>query len=245
MIDKNNLIQLGQTSVPSVSSVANTFMAKNLRGFTLIEILIAIVLLSMILLLLFSSLYTANKHWQIGEKKIEKNNEIRLVNKFIRRQISQATPILWVEKDNKQLLFKGKNNELNFIANLPAHRGGGGLHALTLKVTETDDAKQLVLSYSLLTPDNEPFTDSVDEREEFVVIADDIDSISFFYFGSEEIGDEPHWFDEWSSNEEFPQLVKIQINSTNENIVWPLLEIPVKSVFISGEPTFIIQASSS
>jgi len=216
-----------------------------LRGFTLVEILIAMVLLSMTLLLLFSSLYTANKYWQMGEKTIEKNEETRLVSQFIRRQITQTVPILWVENGERKLLFQGKQNELSFVSTLPAHRGGGGLHTLTLKVVATDSTNQLGLSYHLLDPDKVPFSDSINDHE-FVVIVDDIDTISLSYFGIIKNDDEARWYKEWDSEATMPQLVRLRIHpknqSTNRNNDWPLIDIPIQASFVRGLPEFTIQA---
>jgi len=219
-----------------------------LRGFTLVEILIAMVLLSMTLLLLFSSLYTVNKYWQMGEKTIEKNEETRLVSQFIRRQITQAVPILWVEKGERKLLFQGKQKELRFVSTLPAYRGGGGLHTLTLKIVATDSTNQLGLSYHLLDPDKIPFSDSINDHE-FVVIADDIDTISLSYFGITKNDEEARWYKEWDSEAYMPQLVRLRIHSqnhnTNKNNDWPPIEIPIQASFVRGLPEFMIQAITS
>lgn len=217
------------------------------RGFTLIEILISMVLLSMTLLLLFSSLYTANKYWQLGEKTIEKNEETRLVDHFIRRLIIQAVPILWVENGEKKLLFQGKQDELRFVSTLPAHRGGGGLHTLMLKVVTTDSTKQLALTHSLLDPDIEPFSEIMNE-EEFVVIANDIDTINLSYFGKTKNDEEARWFEEWDNELYMPQLVRLHIhtknNSMNGTNDWPFIDIPIHAGFVRGQPEFMIQTAS-
>lgn len=217
------------------------------RGFTLIEILIAMVLLSMTLLLLFSSLYTANKYWQMGERVIEKSEEKRLVIQFIRNQIAKAVPILWVEKGERKLLFQGKSDELRFVSTLPAHRGGGGLHTLTLKVVETDSTKQLGLSYSLLNPDTVPFSNSNNDHE-FVIIADDIDSISLSYFGKTKNDEEAHWSEEWDSEATMPQLARLRIHSQKHSLNrmndWPHIDIPIQASFVHGQSEFMIKATS-
>ncbi len=219
------------------------------RGFTLVEILIAMVLLSMTLLLMFSSLYTANKYWQMGEKTIEKNEEKRLVSQFIRNQIAQAVPILWIEKGQRKLLFQGNSDELRFVSTLPAHRGGGGLSVLILKVVTTDSTKQLGLSYSLLDPDTTPFIDSISDYEEFVVIANDIDTINLSYFGKTKNDEKTRWFEEWDSEAYMPQLVRLRIypqdHSLNSNNDWPFIDIPIQASFVRGRPEFMIQAVTS
>jgi general secretion pathway protein J len=218
------------------------------RGFTLIEILISMVLLSMILLLLFSSLYTANKYWQMGEKTVEQNEETRLVNHFIRRLIIQTVPILWVDDGEKKLLFQGKQDELRFVSTLPAHRGGGGLHTLILKVVTTDSTKQLGLTHSLLDPDIEPFSDLINE-EEFITIANDIDTIKLSYFGKLKKDEEAQWFEEWDSEIYIPQLVRLRIHPQNHLLNrindWPVIDIPIQASFVQGQPEFMIQTRTS
>jgi general secretion pathway protein J len=217
------------------------------RGFTLIEILISMVLLSMTLLLLFSSLYTANKYWQMGEQTIEKNEETRLVGHFIRRLIIQAVPILWVESGEKRLLFQGKQDELRFVSTLPAHRGGGGLHNLMLKVVTTDSKRQLGLTHSLLDPDVEPFSE-INNKEDFIVIANDIDTIKLSYFGKTKDDEDTRWFEEWDSDAYLPQLVRLHIytknHSMNGSSDWPFIDIPIHAGFIRGQLEFMIQTAS-
>jgi general secretion pathway protein J len=217
------------------------------RGFTLIEILISMVLLSMTLLLLFSSLYTANKYWQMGEQTIEKNEETRLVGHFIRRLIIQAVPILWVESGEKRLLFQGKQDELRFVSTLPAHRGGGGLHNLMLKVVTTDSKRQLGLTHSLLDPDVEPFSE-INNKEDFIVIANDIDTIKLSYFGKTKDDEDTRWFEEWDSDAYLPQLVRLHIYTKNRSMNgssdWPFIDIPIHAGFIRGQLEFMIQTAS-
>jgi len=215
------------------------------QGFTLVEIMVAMVLLSMILLLLFSSLFTATKYWKMGENIIEKNDEVRLVSYFIRKQITQTVPLLWIENGKRKLLFRGMPDELSFTSTLPSHRGGGGIHSLTLKVIQTTDNNQLGMVYSLLNPDTIPFTDTFDEDEQFVTLASDIDSINFSYYGKEKKNEESRWFELWENNEYLPQLVRIKINALDENNNWPVIEIPIKTGHvINRQPEFMIRATS-
>jgi len=63
-------------------------------GFTLIEVLIAMTLLSIMVVLLFSSLRTCAQSWEQGENKITEVNEVAVVHNFFQRHLSSAIP-LW------------------------------------------------------------------------------------------------------------------------------------------------------
>ncbi len=143
---------------------------KKNTGFTLIEIIIAMTLLSLILVLLFSTIFTANKSWQSTERKISHNDETRIVAQFIQRQITQMTPLLWFDNNKRKLLFSGTNNEISFTITLPAHRGGGGVQLVTLKINNTDDKNHLDLYYRHASGDVFPFEN--DNFEQVTLLED-------------------------------------------------------------------------
>lgn len=214
-------------------------------GFTLIEVMVAMTILSMTLLLLFGSLYAANKYWKISAAAIERTDEIRIASQFIRQRLSQAIPILWLTSDQRRLLFHGERRQLKFISTLPSHRGGG-LYSLILKTAQTDSGPQLGITYKLLVPDKEPFDFPRSEEQEFVVLANNVTAITFSYFGNTERSDEPRWHDSWEHSEQLPQLVRIKISTTEGQIIWPTMEVPVHApIYLDGQPQFIIHAKTT
>ena len=66
--------------------------ARALSGFTLIEVLLGMSLLSLILVLLFSTVFTANRSWASTERRIAQNDELRLVAAFIQTRLAQQSP---------------------------------------------------------------------------------------------------------------------------------------------------------
>jgi general secretion pathway protein J len=63
-------------------------------GFTLIEVMIAMALLSIMVVLLFGSLRICAQSWEQGENKITEVNEVAVVYNFFQRHLSPAIP-LW------------------------------------------------------------------------------------------------------------------------------------------------------
>lgn len=217
-------------------------LIKKPMGFTLIEVIIAMTLLSLILVLLFSTIFTANKSWQSTERKITQNDELRLVGHFIQRHISQNIPLLWVDQKEQKLIFEGKTNELRFTSTLPAHRGGGGIQLITLKVTETDDVRHLDLTYRHADPDSSPF--ERDEEAEHVILLENINSIEFSYYGREKIDQDPVWRDEWQNNAILPMLISLKIHAVDENLDWPEMKIPVHASHVRGQAQFILRRTA-
>ena len=59
-------------------------------GFTLIEVLIAMSLLSIMMLLLFSSMRVSVRNWDAGEKRINKVSDAATAHNFFRRHLAIA-----------------------------------------------------------------------------------------------------------------------------------------------------------
>ena len=211
------------------------------HGFTLVEIMIALTLLSMILILLFGSLHTANLNWQTGTQKIEKNDEIRHVGQFIRKLITQAVPLMWINRDGERLVFQGEVEELTFTSALPAHRGGGGLYFITLKAVDTDGSKGLYLLYRRASPESYPFGSKSFENQKRVPLIDGIEKIEFSYYGRAEPDDEQKWHNHWQNDEVIPELVKLKIHSSDPQQHWPTMNIAMLPVPIKGKTQYIVQ----
>jgi len=211
------------------------------RGFTLVEIMIALTLLSMLLLLLFGSLHTASRSWQSGTRKTEQNDELRVIAGFIRRQIAQSIPLEWANREEVRMVFQGEHNELTFTSTLPAYRGGGGLYIMTLKVVDSGSSKQLDLSYRRADPAISPFAADAPVNQTSVLLADNIDAIEFAYYGRAGPEDTPKWYDEWPQEGMLPRLVRLKIHSSDPGQNWPVLDIAIQSMSITEHPQVILQ----
>ena len=193
-------------------------------GFTLIEILLAISLLSLILLLLFSALFSANRSWAATERRIAQNDELRLVAEFIQRQLAEQSPLFWAGQDDTDLLFSGARDELHFTAGLPAHRGGGGAEALTLKVSRAGGERQLALYFQPLSAAQRPF-DNHHSGERVVLLANTA-RIELAYYGREEIEGQSTWRAEWRHAELLPELIGLTVYPATGR-AWPQMIIPL------------------
>ena len=193
-------------------------------GFTLIEILLAISLLSLILLLLFSALFSANRSWAATERRIAQNDELRLVAEFIQRQLAEQSPLFWADQDDTSLLFSGARDELHFTAGLPAHRGGGGAQALTLKVSRAGGEPQLALYFQPVSAARRPFAHQ--HGGERVVLLANTARIELAYYGREEIEGQSTWRAEWRHAELLPELIGLTVYPATGRS-WPQMIIPL------------------
>ena len=67
-------------------------------GFTLVELLLAITLMSILLGLTYSGLRAATRSTERGEIILANNGEIRTTHQFVRRQLNQMLPLAFVSR---------------------------------------------------------------------------------------------------------------------------------------------------
>lgn len=179
------------------------------KGFTLIEVLIGMTLLSLMVVLLFSSLTIGAKSWEQGEKKIAEVNEIAVVQQFFNHYLAHSVP-QWndfePEKD-RIFSFQGKTESLKFVASFPASAERSGLQLFSLELKEKD--KQRFINVSLT-----PFF-PLSEGEEFfqddIELVENVARFELSYFGLNDETGELVWQNEWLNKEQPPRLVKISL----------------------------------
>lgn len=190
-------------------------------GFTLLELLIAMALLSVIMLLIFGTLRIGARSWEAGEKKAETMSQVVIVEDFLRNHLTRVQP--WVDdfsEDEPVFMFQGTHEGLLFVSTLPLHnRGQGGWHTFNLKLVEKRDQTDLVVAldsfYPSLDEDN-------DAKIDDVLLIEGVDSIALSYFGSETPNEEPEWFETWEDKNFLPQMIRIAIQVRGRQ-PWPVL----------------------
>ncbi|MDZ7808876.1 MAG: prepilin-type N-terminal cleavage/methylation domain-containing protein [Arhodomonas sp.] len=99
------------------------------RGFTLVEALIALVLLAMMFAaVLLPAIQVAGRSWSVAEERIEAASASSQAARVLTRLIDGARPLNWSPaSETDGFAFAGGPERLTFVTALPAYRGGGGL----------------------------------------------------------------------------------------------------------------------
>lgn len=203
----------------------------NNPGFTLIEVLIAMTLLGVMIVLLFTSLKLCAQSWEQGEKKISQVNEVAVVHQFFRHYLVSAVP-LWDDfssKEGKTFAFQGRKQSMQFVSSFPASTARSGIQLFTLQLQQQDGDQVIKVT---LTPFF-PTASGEQWQQEEVILLRHVREFSLTYFGiAEELG-ESSWQDEWLEKELQPQLVKINI-ATDNGTFWPEMIVDLKLVSTLG-----------
>lgn len=184
------------------------FVTKKIAaGFTLIEVLIAMTLLSLMVVLLFSSLSIGAKSWQQGETKIAEVNEIAVVQQFFNHHLAHATP-QWNDfapEKERVFSFQGTKDSLQFVSAFPASAERSGLQLFDLKFQQKN--KQGFVSVTL-TPFF-PLAEGEEFFEDTVELVTNVVRFELSYFGLNDETAQYGWQNQWLEKEQQPRLVKI------------------------------------
>ena len=199
-------------------------MTRFSRGFTLIEMLIALNLFGIILVILYSGLRTGVRAWDATRDHTADLSRLRVMSGFVYKQLSQSQALKWADKARQQQFFKGSPQRVEFVAPLPANRETGGLYRQRFEIVPTAGADQsLYFSYQLRHPDL-----AIDDTEttHSRSLVSRIRQASFSFFG---VQNEQHarWHSHWNTPQSLPELVKLQVD--NPVMPWPLLIVPIRS----------------
>lgn len=207
-------------------------------GFTLIEMLIASVLLGIMMLLLTGSLRIGAGSWEAGEERMAKASRLFIVESFLRKHIGSLLPVSGVNSNGEmEPSFKGTASSLTYVAPLPDQLEGGGLYRFELYLAGQDDRKELrvaIVPYQS-TPDQ---TKRPPQPIDDIAIVEDVVNLRFAYFGPQNEGGnlrQPNaptgkWVNEWREYQ-LPTLIRIEIARAGED-PWPSLLIAPRTLML-------------
>ncbi|MCF6281956.1 MAG: prepilin-type N-terminal cleavage/methylation domain-containing protein [Candidatus Polarisedimenticolaceae bacterium] len=195
------------------------------RGFTLIEVMVTLVLMSLAMTLMMAGLRYSAKAWSSAERRMSAVTDLQVARRLISTTLGQASRTIIGEGDEKRYLFKGDKEAVTFATYMPPYPDQAGLYLTTLFIVKEEDIYQLRLKRRLLTPDILPFSHW--QAEEDVLVWQTQQPLSFAYYGP--VGDldgAGSWQNQWDESQQILQLVKLQISASNdEKFAWPDLVV--------------------
>ena len=198
---------------------------KRAAGFTLLEVLAALVLLALLLVGVYSGIRTATHSVRSGTAAIERIDQVRSAQQFLRRELAQSLPQPIGHTDHGEpIYFEGSAREMRYVAPLPGYLGklGPQLQRLQL-VDDGHGGLRLELSLALLPPDGQP-PQPLGEPQ---VLLDGIKTGGFHYRGIDRRGAALPWSPAWADGRLLPQLVRVELLAQG-TVDWPQLDVPLR-----------------
>lgn len=198
----------------------NTLVKKS-RGFTLIEVLISLTLLSMIMVAVVAAMRTFGNTRATLEQVTQRVDEMRVVSEFLRRTIGGALPVVRVGgAEGDQALagssgdtyFAGDSSQMVWVAPIVAGADMGGAYVMQLSRSNN----RLQLNWRPYERDFSQFEEADLEPRSLIEAVDEFRIGYLATYGGD-------WLDEWPGQRFNPVAVRLNIRSGDR--YWPELVI--------------------
>ena len=210
-----------------------TRVAARSRGFTLVELTIALVLMAAIAALLYGSLSLAARTWDGGEAKMQQVSDLRTT-----QQIAAQYPQRMWKIAELPILFGGERDEIRYAAVLPSRVAEGGVYYFRLAVVRDGDRSLLV--QERVVPDANALEEPQFRDAERSILAEDISELRVGYFGRAANAadtEAPTWLDRWDDKQRLPLLVRIDVKP-EKGSAWPTLVVEPRRSPEAGCPAW-------
>ncbi|MDR1662533.1 MAG: prepilin-type N-terminal cleavage/methylation domain-containing protein [Azoarcus sp.] len=185
------------------------------RGFTLIEVVIALALMSLIMLGLVSAFATLGKTAARLDERAGKSGREWLLGEFLRAALSSSVgQIKQTLPDQREAIhFRGGPTSLQWLGGMPARHGVGGLHLFMLGLERCGSVACLALRYA-------PYVKDAPAEGETQVLVENVTGFRIAYQSHPaRIDEEAAWRDDWDDADNLPARVRIEL--AVENAAWP------------------------
>lgn len=194
------------------------------RGFTLMEMLVAMTLLGILMTALFGGLRLGTRVWETTDRVQKSGGQALSIRTFLEDRFEQAVPVVLLLADGRsEIVFAGERSALRFASTMPESVGFGPfIIELALRPRPGESkASDLTLRWRLLSEDASPVEQGISER----VIVSDLAAVTLAYFGTKE-GDDggPEWHANWEEQEGLPDLIRLELGfNEDDQRHWPPL----------------------
>jgi general secretion pathway protein J len=187
------------------------------RGFTLLEMLLAITLLSMIMGVILGGLHLGRRAWETG-RVYEAVSEVEEAARAIRAQFSHTLPIQTMKRDNSfGLAFQGGPSGCRFVALSEGGGQWGGLIATQIASDGASEVADIAIWTRVFRA--EEWGDEAGRDMRMTSVLRGVAYFKLSYFGEIEKGHPPAWSDQWIDREALPLLVSVRIGANRSGRV--------------------------
>lgn len=182
------------------------------NGFTLLEVILSIGLLSIIVGVISGGIHFGQRVWEVD--KISDNvDEIENTVASLKLFFEKAYPVI-PDFSNDQsapapVQFQGRNNECKFIVISEGAAQWGGLIVLEITTEPSDDGLSLLAKTAVFRTKDGLSVETNDPHRS--VILNNILFVKFSYYGVTQRGGLASWRDDWINFLALPKLIKINI----------------------------------
>ncbi len=197
-------------------------------GFTLLEFVVAIALLTLLTALIPEALRLANRALR-STTAMTKDTSGAVALKIVETTLEAAMPLIERNEDGAlRVAFSGRGDGVSFVAPFEAGPHGAGLYRFEIAMRENGgaDAAVMVLRifpFSARTGSGLP-AQVLEER----VVASGASGPSFRYYGRSRDSTTLGWQETWRNADRLPDLVELRPPASKNGAGWPAITVELK-----------------
>lgn len=179
------------------------------RGFTLLEILLALVLMAFVMLGVWGALSGATRITHSADALMAQSESVATTQRFLRTWLAATEPQPYLAPGAQRArMFRGDATSLQYVAPLPAQSGHAGLYLQTLELVKGQAGHYtLKLEYLPYSGDKAPAG-----KPSSHVLLKDLDGGKFQYLAIAAYGEPAAWRDDWRAANGLPLAVRVQLD---------------------------------
>lgn len=170
------------------------------HGFTLLELLISVAMLSMIIVIILGAAQLGYRTIETGEKKIDSLERLRTSMSLISSQVQSQIPLTYDDEGEQKVYFKGSNDSLQFTTGYSLWGSNRGQVFVHYTVETDNNGKRFLKATEHLTALG---------REAGTRLFDNLDACSFSYFYKDPLEESGNWTEEWTDTLHVPHKVRL------------------------------------
>lgn len=198
------------------------------RGFTLLELLVAMTIMALMSVALFGVLSIGASSAGSGERITEQARRIRIATAIVTRQLRSTEPMQLVQDGERLPFFLGQSDEVQFVTTAPQKPDASGLALVNYWFEDGALMMSELPVYAVLALEDEDGGLSTTEAPEGIrtPLLYDVDVLAFEYSRD---GEDGEWTDEWDASfeDELPSVVRVSVESSIPDGPFWYHEIPI------------------
>jgi general secretion pathway protein J len=213
------MIKSRQTRKAKINSV--NMLNGQSRGFTLLELVISLTIVTLIVVIIFGALRIGIRAWEKGEKDVDSRQRQRIVLDLIKRQLaSTCVSEVW-GKDQQLVSLKGDSKSVDFVSQIPMTPGNrfGVVYVKYTVRPEKGDNKERLMFYekNIALPDKNRDVGNLGEGD-FSELIPGMKSIVFEYLKDQPGEAASIWQKSWDPavDKGVPRAVRVALKENDE-----------------------------